>query len=300
MSCINLRNQFIVLVLFCLFNSFCFSEETKPDPNSLYKVGGYRDIKILTPKQGFKGAPSTAAAYPSFNIKIPSLEEDFDKKYVRITVLETKKLKNKNITRVGFSLDEIDPNGNYAMYPADSRSAPDYHKPVYYAALFIKPNGIRIRQIDTTIYKDYPDLEPEQDVIDAPNGGYVHGIYFPLTFTFPPKLSPHKNMKENSYMAVDNGVVYHDIDRDDPNKTLKYTMFYVETPENGLEGEKITKKYFSKKENTLSDKVQADSIEVAIRAKETQTWADDNDWLWKEMERTDADGNVTMRCKRLK
>jgi hypothetical protein len=300
MENMNQKKSFVLLLFTCILISSCFGAVPKQDPNNIFKIGDYRDIKILTPKQGFKGSPLTAAAYPSFNIKIPSTEEDFDIKYARITISQVKML--KNIIRVAFLIDEIDPNKNPVMYFKSTRVESKYHEPIYYAYLFIRPNSCRIIETSSDSFQKElnSDWIPERDVIQQPNKGLHQGIQFPLTFTFPPKLSPYKNMKDNSYITIGNGVVYHEPIRDEQNKNLRYTILYIETAENWLKDEKIVKKYFSKTEKTLSDGVQADSTEVTIRAKETQTWADDNDWLWKEMERTDADGNITMRCKRLK
>jgi hypothetical protein len=300
---LNLKKlSLIILFTFVSINS-CLAAGTKKDPNSFYKAGDYRDIEILTPKQGFKGSPPSSSPMPDF--RIPKTEDDYNKKYVRITILEIKGIKGS--TRIGFSLDEIDPNGKYVMYPAISRSDPDYHKPIYYGVLFIKPNDYRMEQIRSIIISalNYPELDPDQVVgsIGSPNGFNVHGIQFPLTFTFPPKLNPHKNMKDNSFMAISgNGVAY-----DEPNMQsatrqtiIKATYFEQESDSDYKDKHKDKIAYFSNNSKTLDKDKQTDSTEVMVKAHEKQIWSDDNDWLWKEMERTDADGNVTMRCERQK
>ena len=61
-----------------------------------------------------------------------------------------------------------------------------------------------------------------------------------------------------------------------------------------------SRRYYSEKEKTLDKSSARGSIEVAVTFRETQLWDKSDDWLWLELERTDSDGNVTMRCRKLK
>jgi hypothetical protein len=118
MERLNSKKLLVVILFVVAFNFSCPGDVSQSDPNDFFKVGDYRDIEILTPKRGFIGAPSDASGLPP-RWGLPKTEKDFDSKYLRITVLQIKKLKNS--TRVDFSLDKIDPNQS------------SYHERNYYA-----------------------------------------------------------------------------------------------------------------------------------------------------------------------
>jgi hypothetical protein len=125
------------------------------------------------------------------------------------------------------------------------------------------------------------------------------GISFPLTSTFPPKLRQLKSIKDYSFVNG-NGVAYLEpVRQSDPNR-LKLTAMYLEKVSNpeAVSAKDIT--YFSNTSKALSKDKGEDGVAVTVGSQETQIWSDDNDWLWLEMERTDADGNITMRCRRMK
>ena len=137
------------------------------------------------------------------------------------------------------------------------------------------------------------------DKISLGRIGHDGGMQYPFTATFPPDFSPNKNMKENSSVANGSGIIFQEQTKSNNSDNIMVNIYYVETADNTLETSKEKLKYFSNTDKMLSNTKGADSMEVLVIGKETQTWKTDNDWLWQEMERFDADGNVTIRCKRM-
>ncbi len=288
-----------VIVLTVAFSSGCLSAKPKVDPNALFKVGDCRDIKIMVPKEGFVGAPPSGRAGPDHNVKTPTSEKDFRIKYARVTVLEVKKLKSS--IRIAFSLDEIDQKGGPIMYPGSSREDSPHHEPLYYAYLFIRADRVRMTKMQAPLHTDERNdrWEPKESHFDRPGGSRVRDIQFPLTFTWPPALSPHESMKDNSGMFDDIIVLYDELTSLPERNAVKAGVTYMEKLNTYRDPNGPNALYYSPSEKNFGKEKKADSIPVGFFTKETQIWSNSNDWLWQEMERTDARGHVTMRCRRV-
>lgn len=289
----NWRIASFLSTLVLVFASVTFSADGAVDVNEIFKVGDQREIEVALPKKDFIGAPPMPVAYPAGRRGVPKWDEDFSKRYVRITVLDKRKLKES--TRVALQLDEIDPNGAVVM--DHSRRGPSRPRRLYYACLDIRSSGCKIVGSIEPVKKDKWGNEPDfgNGVL---NRGHYYGIPFPLMLTCPPALSPDRSLKENGWMRGDNGVVYTESTKVVDGRRVRVALLRKVYP--SMKVNLKDSRYYSDKDKTLSKEAKADSIKVIISAQEIQMWKTSTDWLWETMERTDGKGHITMRCRRLK
>jgi hypothetical protein len=287
-----------IIALVVVFSSACLSARPRVDPNALYKVGDYRDIKIMVPKEGFVGAPPAGRGYPDRNFETPISENDFRINHVRITVLEARKLKSN--VRIAFQLDEISEEGDLIVYPGLSDRDVPRHEPVYYAYLFIRADRVRMAEQRSPIHSDkrMDDWEPG-DFRERPGTAWHYGMEFPLPFTWPPVLNPHESMRDNSWVFGGSVVLYDEATLLPERNAIKIGVTYLDKVDLSRDPNRPDLLYYSPSEKTYDKEKKPDGLPVRFIVKETQIWANNNDWLWQEMERTDARGHVTMRCRRM-
>jgi len=273
-----------------------FGEDTIPDVSNFFRIGEYRDIEIMVPKPGFIGSPPSASAHPPRKA-VPSSNEDFLYKYVRITVIKKINLKKGN--RIVFKLDEIDPNGTFVTY-YESGGGDGYHEPIYYAYLDLKPTGCKMIGTVRAIPETRNNKQQEELVHGILNRCTRSGIEFPLTFTFPPVFNPHENFKDNSWMHGDYAIVYTGATKRDAPYYRRINSSLLRKVEPSMEIKEENIRYYSDNDKILSETKKAGSVSVIISTKETQIWEKSSAWLWSELERTDNDGNLIMRCRKMK
>jgi len=133
---------------------------------TISEVGPSKTYRIVVPKEGFIGAPSSPAAVP--NIRKPNRLEDFKTFVVRVTVVAERE--HKGGQRKVMRIDQIDPKGNLLL------------EGVYYSYVDTLPDGTRI----IPRYKD--------DDEDVGETGVAHGIPFPFTCARPP--GPRKKVHD--------------------------------------------------------------------------------------------------------
>jgi len=278
-----------------MFASIGYCEKTIPNVNDFFRDGDYKDIEVLQPKLGFIGSVSSIiSGVPSG--RIPSSDEDFLTQYVRITIV--KKIKMKDGIQIVFQIDEIDPNGVPVTYHR-SRKDEGYHEPLYYAYLGITSDGCKVA-MTTKAFHDSPKDNPDERHINgtiARCGRY--GIRFPLSATFPPALNLQENYRDNSWMhKEDHGIVYTGATVLKEPYYMRVDASLIQKVYPFMKAEQKDKRYYSNNDKTLSEAKTPDSTEVIVLEKETQLWGRPDDWLWLELERTDNDGNIIMRCRR--
>ena len=294
----NLKKLFFSLSFVLMFFSVGYCQEAIPDVNDFFIDGDYRDIEVMFPKPGFVGARHPPIAM-LFRKKVPSSKDDFLYKYVRITIV--KKIKFNDSIRIVLRLDEIDPNGVFVKRYGGMRNKIGYHKPLHYAYFDVKPSGCEVvgyvssRGISIPNHKEPGELR--SNILNTTSGS---GIKFPLISTLPPALNSHENYKDNSWMHKVGGVVYTDATRLDAPYYMKIHSSLLLRVFPSMKVKQQDIRYYSVNDKTLSKAKKTNSIEVIISAKETQLWGKFDDWLWESMTRTDAKGNITMRCKQLK
>jgi hypothetical protein len=129
--------------------------------------------------------------------------------------------------------------------------------------------------------------------------GIRGGIPFPLELTCPLALSPHEDFKSNSWIAKNRGVVFTEaFEIAAPNYMRIEASLMQEAVTDG-QTKKEDIKYYSLESKTLCTEEQSGTIPVSTSQIETQIWDDPNDWLWLESHRTDKDGNIVLRCRKM-
>ncbi len=291
----DLLKTIVVVVFFvtgCNSDSHAESPSavSSPDVNDVFKIGDFRDISVKIPKERFAGAPHSPRAYISRN-RIPSSEDDYLHKYVRITIIE--KIQSEDVTRIVFQLDEIDANGVLTRYYG--RGEAGFHKPLYYAYLDVGSNTCLMKGSIRPIHEYKSNVSPGKLASVGLERGISHGIPFPLMFTCPPVVTRYKSFKDNSCM----GVVFTEAAKlAEPNyMRIKASLVREVTPDMQVRKESI--RYYSTDEKIINAQEQSGTIPVLITGNETQIWDKPDDWLWLESERTNEDGNVTLYCRKL-
>jgi len=112
-------------------------------------------------------------------------------------------------------------------------------------------------------------------------------------------MAGSERLKENSGLHGPYGRVFMASDDviqgENPRKKVQAVLFKrVFRPEQ-FTAESIW--HYSEDQKSLS--TDDGGTEVIITAKETQIWKKEFDWLWLTMERTDAQGNILMRCRQV-
>ena len=282
----------VLLFLACVVSS---CQGAVVDVNDLFQVGEYQDIEVAIPKRGYLGAPWFPGSSLYGPKTVPMWDKDFSKRYVRVRVLDIRKV--KTCTRVWLRLDEIDANGIVLTthYP-DRKVHPRY---LYYAALDVGPGGPRLsaHRRDPNTFKDSQGNEVEitGHIICS---GTSFEVPFPLTLSLPPVLSPDRSLRETNWMSGYLGAAYIESAKLKDGRRIKAVLFKECKPDMKVKDEDV--RYYSNDKKELSSEAGPDSVKVVITDAETQFWADPNDWLWQTMERTDDKGHLTMRCKQIK
>ena len=285
--CYCLLSLFAVITVVGPLDADTCSEPNNPleaKAETVFQLGDTVNVEIVLPRSGFVGSPERASGAPK-RPKKPTKDEDFYRRYFRLTTIKQYPIQSD--VRVVLQLDEIAPHPEYGT------------EPVYYAVIEISEETTRIIGID-------PDEGLIGPHVVALGTGIVrgarHGLPFPLVMTCPLALTEDKSMKHNgAMMPGDYGVVYSEstITTERPfERRIGAELFQRWDPR--MPGKSRHMRYYDEEDKMISEAVGEGRVKVRILARETQLWSSDDDWLWETMERYDADGNIMMRCRRMK
>ncbi|MCC6694136.1 MAG: hypothetical protein IT365_00770 [Candidatus Hydrogenedentes bacterium] len=246
---------------------------------ALFQVGDSKKLSVSVPKEGFVGAPPSPAAMPSGYCGLPTKKEDFRTRRLRVEIID--KYPTVHGIRVVLRLDEIDP-------PPSLASA----GPVYYACVEIRSSGAEIYGEDHLVKRD------EEVARGTFAGAHRHGLPFPLLLTSIPGFTGDARFGLLAGGMIGDQITLYTQPKETPNTPpgmwVRATYLH-RAPHGDLKGEQI--RYYDPSEKSLSDTPGSNRVMACVVATEIQRWGDSPDWLWKEMERFDKDGTLTMRCK---
>jgi len=186
--------------------------------------------------------------------------QDFETHFARVSVLDYREIEGGK--RTVLRIDEVDQEGNLQR------------EGLYYAYLDQMPKGARI----VSRYRD------DGGCWDEVTG--VRNIPFPFSCARPPALGSHKKTHDG-HLHFGRGTVYEEI----PSVLwVRATRFELE----GHADSETVQWYGSDIDGAVNDP------KAKILSVEKQKWLTADDWLWDEMERVDARGNVLLKCSRVK
>lgn len=263
------RNQITVhYIIFVITIAIAFQWVVAEDKNNIIKTGKMNIYKTMTPKSDFVGFP-----YSFINgrplVRKPVREDDFDIIYIRIIFVADREQKRGK--RKVLRIDKVDEEGGMLI------------EGLYFAYVDVTQEGIRV----ICRYKD--------DHVGVEELGIRKGIPFPLTCTKSPG-SGFKNGNSEGYMnIVGHGVHYIKKDICQTNGLVEIEAVRFKNSE-GLKEKKVQTAQWYKSD--IEDVMNNSKTHVLFR--EQQRWSSVDAGLWDEMERFDKDGNILMRCKRVK
>lgn len=241
-------------------------------------IGEHKDLEVIQPRRGFLGGPYDVSGIPTW--RVPAREEDFYKRYVRITVLEKREFPEWKREYVVFRLDELASRPEYTGDPLLYYGFVDLSEPGGRIVGVLPEHGILPRRTHMGLDKVPP---PNNIIMDE-----VHELPFPLLLTCPAANAQFSVVQKNGSMQGDMGIVY------------------VETGKEGLgEGNRefesiLLRRWYPNSGSADEERADAaDHFRMSVVARETQIWAADEDWLWKSMERRDDSGHITMKCRQM-
>jgi hypothetical protein len=232
----------------------------------LFKVGEFKEYKVVTPKKGFIGSPPSPSAAP--DIRRPAQVEDFDNRFLRVTLIGTRAIEEGR--RIVMRLDEIDAMGTTKV-PG-----------LYYAYMDVQPEGTLVicRRTDDGGNSD------EADVIR-------YGLPFPFGCARPPTLG-FKNGKKDGYVdSVGRGVEFARKDGNAQSGVITVEATHFERSADWAGKAPASPAWYR---GDIEDVKNDGRTKVHFREK--QQWGKATGWLWDEMERVDKDGNLLMRCRK--
>jgi hypothetical protein len=288
-----------------------------PDVSTIFQEGRSKTIEIFLPKEGFIGAPSSAFAPHGDQRGKPEHDDDFDKRYIRISIFEVLKI-DKGF-RISLRLDEVDVNGTVVPFSTGGRrgttndSGSDSnkpgkansggvgaHEPLFHAYFYITNAQWAVVASRGFAHGRETQAEPGMPRSMGTINTRRAGFPFPLTLTCPPAMAGSERLKENSGLHGPYGRVFMASDDviqgENPRKKVQAVLFKRVFRPDQFKAEDIW--HYSEDQKSLSR--DDGGTEVIITAKETQIWKKEFDWLWLTMERTDAQGNILMRCRQVK
>ena len=249
------------LVLLTFLGKLSCAAQTEP----IFEKGQTCEYEITLPKVGIVGS-TDPVGYPK---RLPAGEQDFAKRFLRVTVLEMRSLTNGQ--RVVLRLDEIDKYRRLRF------------KGLYYAYMDIQPEGART----------FSRLR--DDGIDVDNRGVQAALPFPFACTAPPALGLRGNTRGGYLTATGLGV--------------DLAVRRSEKAGSAVEIEATCFNKHGAPSDNLPQTIRWHGAEIAdvartnattrILCREKQEWERTDDWLWKKMERRDEHGYLVMRCVQL-
>jgi hypothetical protein len=264
MSRLVRTNTFIALTL-CLVPAIHGSDKggtsLREKANRMFSLGQVRVYEIATPEWGFIGSPFDLSGIPRG--MRPTKEEHFRKRFLRVKIAQ-KRQKGDDL-RIVFRLDEMDNKGAVIK------------EALYFAYLDVCPQGARVLCKNQDDGRDYAYL------------GTNYDLPFPFTCTRPPALGFLKGTQDGYLDSMGRGVVYT---REAP-KSSSFLLEVRATRFNKHRGAEQLVRWCGSEAAELAK----EDAETRVLFHETQKWERADDWLWVEMERTDKDGNILMRCK---
>jgi hypothetical protein len=267
---------------------------------SLYKIGATTVYKIAVPRRGFVGAPNNDAVdllvirTAIAGDRKPTQPEGFRTYFFRVTVIDIRKIKGgvRNVLRIdgvdknGKVLpdmshdndnDDEDPDGADIAVDIDPNA--EDGKGLYYACVDVLPSGTRL----------FWGESDDDESASASDGFVRHEMPFAFILAVPPALGPNARVSHGyMYHRRGAGVAYRDVSSVVEIEAVR--LGKVRSPK-GLTDTTWHKEDI---EDILKDK------KTEIRYREKQKWKGHDAWLWDEMERFDAEGNILMRCSKVK
>lgn len=244
--------------------------------NTEYKREIY-EFQLFTPKRGFIGyQPESTGVYSMGFRKIPTKDSDFDMHHIRIIEIKRKTLNERCHTY--YRVDLFNKGG----ISEEDRNDMDC---LYNTTLVVFKDGAFMVTRD----------KPFSDEIFH-EGMENLGIPFPFRSTRPPYLAFKKGNIEGVIDCCGSGVRYElksDAQMNEPVKveTIEFTKINVgllHIPPFGI-------KYYGKE---IDDIVKEDNIYFHCR--QVQYWSKVTDAFWDKMERFNKNGNILMKCIRIK
>lgn len=231
--------------------------------NDIYRAGDVREYEISVPRLGFYGSVNITSL-PDF--RPARADEDFEKHFVRIEVLNNRSLSNGK--RFVLRIDGNDPEGGETI------------KGIYYAYVDTSSKGTKV------IGRDQDDSVGHDETVCSAQ----YGLRFPFICSRPPALGFSKSNVDGYFISRVDGVMYARKDKKTlPAVTVEATRFQ------NLKAFKDGKQEVHWYGADIADLAKVDSG-ATILFHETQHWEKADDWLWQKMERFNARGDVLMRC----
>jgi hypothetical protein len=251
-------------------------------------TGTEKYLEILTPKEGFAGAPPTAAAYIPRR-EIPKKDSDFDRSIVRVTVLKRRLYRDGAAERIVLRCDFVEaPEREVVPWPP-------------FAVIESNPEGCRIAG-----QRDDPNaslLSMREPLSDHGNEGHEHyGFRFVFLMTSPSLPSREGKGQKDDRLEQMYGVAFTSAsvsEGESTTHTVSATLLERTSVGRQYPVERVRRAFFDKERKTLSDAKTSDTEEVALVAREEQVWKGKSSWLWDRMTRYNAEGTLTMRCRQI-
>lgn len=256
--------EFKKLILASFMATAIFAGQTAmAKTDNIYKEGKVKIVKAEIPKSGFIGSP-IPQGFPS--MYRPTRPEDFYIRYVRATVLVDRSIEGgkRKVIRV----DEV------------TSGAKLIASGIYYIYIDLQKEGDRIV---------YHEKDNNSDVLDSV---VTYGIWCPFICARPPAMNA-AGVKRAGYVdyRVGWGIDYKMKDTKETSGGLQVEATWFDTSGPDPIGKRTPKWY----QSNIEDVYKNPKTRVMFREK--QVWSRPDDWLWREMERYDENGNILIRCK---
>ncbi len=228
--------------------------------SEIYKEGMVKIFQAEIPKYGFVGSPRPHGFPPMHK---PTKPDDFDIHYVRATILAERSIEGgkRNVIRV----DEVTSVAQLIRHG------------IYYVYVDMLKDGERI------VYHERDDHHDELDAV------VTYGIPCPFICARPPAT----NAKRFGYVdyRVGFGIDYKMKDTKETTGGLEVEATWFNTTSPDPNAKRMPKWY----QSNIEDVYKNPKTRVLFREK--QVWSRPEGWLFREMERYDASGNILIRCK---
>jgi len=287
------KNALALFGLLCLLPWMRRSEAHAADKyqgltDSDLTTGTEKYLEILTPKEGFAGAPPTTSAYRT-RADIPKKESDFDRTIVRVRVLGRHLCRDGAVERIVLRCD-------FLMRP-ERQLVPS----IPYTVIESSPAGFRIVGQDNEPNGKLLSMrEPFSD--HGHSGSWHYGFPFVFLMTSPSLPSREGKGQKDDRLEQMYGLSFTSASVSEGESTT-HTVTANLLERTSLGGqypvERVRRGFFDKERKTLSDAKTSGTEEVALVAREEQIWKGKSSWLWDRMTRYNAEGTLTMRCRQI-
>lgn len=253
-------NNFLLILMVA---GMLISPESMAGSEKIYTAGAVKIFKTEIPKDRLVGSPRIEA-FPK--TRKPIAPEDFDIRYVRATMLAERSIESGN--RKVLRVDEVTSVAQLIRHG------------IYYVYVDMLKDGARVV---------YHEKDNNSDVLDSV---VTYGIWCPFTCARPPAMNA-AGVKRAGYVdyRVGWGIDYKMKDTKETSGGLQVEATWFDTSGPDPIGKRTPKWY----QSNIEDVYKNPKTRVMFREK--QVWSRPDDWLWREMERYDENGNILIRCK---